>query len=132
MDPEHVWEEYPRPMMKRDSYVNLNGIWKYAITRGNRIPKEYDGEILVPFSPESYLSGVRRQLKPLETLWYQRYLPEQITKQDGMRWILHFGAVDQYAEVRVNGKLAVLIIRKEFWIRDTGRTDCIRRPAMKR
>ena len=41
MDPEHVWEEYPRPMMKRDSYVNLNGIWKYAITRGNRIPKEY-------------------------------------------------------------------------------------------
>lgn len=107
VDPEHVWEEYPRPMMKRESYVNLNGLWKYAITRGGKAPREYDGKILVPFSPESLMSGVRRQLKPAETLWYERTLPEQITRQEGMRWILHFGAVDQYAEVRVNGKLAV-------------------------
>lgn len=105
VDPEHVWEEYPRPMMKRASYVNLNGIWEYAITRGGRKPKVSDGRILVPFSPETYLSGVRRQLKPEETLWYERRLPETVRRKPGMRWILHFGAVDQFAEVRINGRI---------------------------
>ena len=66
IDREHVLEEYPRPLMRRNSYINLNGMWDYAITGENRMPEKYDGAICVPFSPESQLSGVRRQLKPRE------------------------------------------------------------------
>lgn len=52
LDPEHILCEYPRPQMVRDSYINLNGIWRYAITKEDKLPSEFDGEILVPFSPE--------------------------------------------------------------------------------
>ena len=104
IDPKHVWEEYPRPLMKRDSYVNLNGLWEYVITDTKKIPEKYDGTILVPFSPESFLSGVERQLKPQEYLWYRRTLPQTVEKTEGKRWLLHFGAVDQYAAVYLNGK----------------------------
>ncbi len=99
-----VLPEYPRPMLVRDSYVNLNGIWSYAITKEKKRPREYDGEILVPFSPEAPLSGVERQLGSSEYLWYRRTLPEQVRPEAGKRWLLHFGAVDQYAVVAVNGK----------------------------
>lgn len=64
----------------------------------------YDGKILVPFSPEAPLSGVERQLKPQEFLWYRRTLPAEMKREKGKRWILHFGAVDQYAVVKINGK----------------------------
>ena len=60
VDENHVLEEYPRPRMERDSYVNLNGRWDYAITREGIKPEVYDGTILVPFSPEADLSGVNR------------------------------------------------------------------------
>ena len=59
---------------------------------------------MVPFSPEAALSGVGRQLKPDEFLWYKRSLPEEIRPEAGSRWLLHFGAVDQCAVVYVNGK----------------------------
>lgn len=101
--PEQVHGEYPRPAMVRDSYVNLNGYWEYAVTDSRRKPKEYDGKILVPFSPEAPLSGVERQLRPKEYLWYRKNLPEQVKAGDG-RWLLHFGAVDQFACVYLNGK----------------------------
>ena len=58
--------------MIRDSYMNLNGYWDYAFTKEFRIPEKYDGKILVPFSPESVLSGVSRQLQPDEYFWYRR------------------------------------------------------------
>ena len=66
VDPEHVLEEYPRPLMKREKFMNLNGWWDYRITRSRSMerPGVYDGKILVPFSPESALSGVKRQVKP--------------------------------------------------------------------
>ena len=64
LNPEHVLEEYPRPQLKRDNYTILNGYWNYAITRTPDIPEAYDGKILVPFSPESILSGVEKQLQP--------------------------------------------------------------------
>ena len=105
VDEEHVLEEYPRPLLQRESYVNLNGFWDYAFTGQGEKPKEYVGRILVPFSPEAPLSGVGRQLKPQETLWYHRRLPEEIFPVSGRRWILHFGAVDQYAVVSVNGRV---------------------------
>jgi len=102
---EHVLEEYPRPLLQRESYVNLNGCWDYAITGGEGKPQAYDGHILVPFSPEAPLSGVGRQLRPNEFLWYHRELPEDVRPAEGRRWILHFGAVDQYAAVYINGRV---------------------------
>lgn len=103
-NPGQVLQEYPRPALVRDSYVNLNGYWDYAITTNDQEPEEYDGKILVPFSPESYLSGVQKQLQPNEYLWYRRKLPkfEKMTT-DTNRWILHFGAVDQETTVILNG-----------------------------
>lgn len=106
IDPEHVLEEYPRPLMVRDSYRNLNGYWDYAFTKAFRRPKRYEGKILVPFSPESALSGVLRQLQPDEYLWYRRSFSVAgwETRGGGRRLILHFGAVDQACAVYVNGR----------------------------
>ncbi len=103
-----VLTEYPRPSMMRDSYENLNGWWDYAITKqldGEKIPDIYNGKILVPYSPEAALSGVEHQLQPDEYLWYHRELVLDRKKLDqGMRLLLHFGAVDQTAYVYVDGK----------------------------
>ncbi|MGN0388464.1 MAG: glycoside hydrolase family 2 protein [Suilimivivens sp.] len=105
LDPEHILCEYPRPQMVRDSYINLNGIWRYAITKEDKLPSEFDGEILVPFSPEAPLSGVGRQLQPNEYLWYRRSLPvDSGTFAGGRHLILHFGAVDYLCTLTVNGK----------------------------
>ncbi len=103
LDPNAVLPEYPRPQLVRGSYINLNGYWDYAITRGNDALYGYDGQILVPFSPEAPLSGVGRTLSPEETLWYRRAIPAE--RRGGERLILHFGAVDQEAEVYINDSL---------------------------
>lgn len=97
--------EYPRPQMRRDNWLCLNGIWHYAICDTDQPePEVYDGEIVVPFSPESLLSGVNRQLLPGETLWYKTNV--QLEKHQGQRLLLHFGAVDQHCTVYCNGKKA--------------------------
>ena len=95
--------EYPRPQMARDSWLCLNGPWDCAFRISGGIPDHYDGQIIVPFSPETVLSGVCRALGRDETLWYHRVvdLPESF---DGKRILLHFGAVDQEAAVWVNGR----------------------------
>lgn len=96
-----VLPEYPRPSLVRSSYLNLNGTWQYAITKDDSFPQKFDGDILVPFSPECALSGVKRRLMPAETLWYAR--PLSLPRpQPGKRLLLHFGAADQYAEVYLN------------------------------
>ena len=94
--------EYPRPQMVRDSFLNLNGPWGYAITKTPQRPQQADGTIIVPFSPESELSGVGHTLQPDEYLWYIRSfrLPEGF---NAGRVLLHFGAVDQTATVWCNG-----------------------------
>lgn len=104
LNPNRVLPEYPRPQLRRNSYLNLNGYWDYAITETDEEPTGWDGRILVPFSPESPLSGVGRTLLPGQTLWYRLRLslPEGFACQDG-RVLLHFGAVDQEAAVYVNG-----------------------------
>jgi len=102
LDQNAVLQEYPRPQLVRESYVNFNGLWDYAISDGGEEPAQYDGQILVPFSPEAPLSGVERTLLPGQTLWYRRALP--LRPQPGRRLLLHFGACDQTAEVFVNRK----------------------------
>ncbi|MBR3795312.1 MAG: glycoside hydrolase family 2 [Clostridia bacterium] len=99
LDPQNVLGEYPRPQMVRDSYENLNGYWECAFTAEGEKPDAWQ-RILVPFSPEAPLSGVNRALKPEEVLWYRRSLPK--LNAQGGRVLLHFGAVDQQAEVLVN------------------------------
>ena len=97
--------EYPRPQMVRDSYICLNGKWDYAILNKKQTLKEYQGKIVVPFSPEAILSGVEKIVMPDDVLYYKRSfeLPEGFYK-DGERVLLHFGAVDYIATVAVNGK----------------------------
>ncbi len=96
--------EYPRPQLRRDSFLNLNGRWQYAIRSDASAPDPFDGEIVVPYSPESLLSGVNRRVMPGDTLWYRRTftLPEGFCRD---RVLLHFGAVDQCCRVFVNGEL---------------------------
>ncbi|MBR2974748.1 MAG: beta galactosidase jelly roll domain-containing protein, partial [Clostridia bacterium] len=85
-----------------DSYFNLNGWWQYAITNSAYPPTQFDGQILVPFSPESALSGVGKQLRPNQYLHYRTTftLPKSFNK--GIV-LLHFGAVDNVCSVFVNG-----------------------------
>ena len=104
LDENNVLKEYPRPQFQRDNYTNLNGKWEYSIVPqegGDKIPSSMDGEILVPFSPESFLSGVERRLEPYQYLWYKKTLPELKRSFAGSRFLLHFGAVDQFADIYI-------------------------------
>ena len=105
VDPNHAWSEYPRPQMTRDrdSYINLNGYWAYAIRdKSKSRPKKYQGRILVPFAAESELSGVKRLVGEDNYLWYKRAFKAPELGNDE-RLLLHFGAVDWEAKVSVNG-----------------------------
>lgn len=109
IDTEHCKEEYPRPRLKRDSYVNLNGRWQYAIrqekgeNRESPSLSQMDGDIFVPFSPESVLSGVNHILQPEETLYYRKKFTLPENWKDS-RVLLHFGAVDQECRVWCDGQ----------------------------
>ena len=87
---ENVWQEYPRPQMKREHWMSLNGVWKL------------DGdEIRVPFPPQSQLSNYGKKVKDIFTYEKKFVLSENMK---GERILLHVGAVDQIAEVILNGK----------------------------
>ena len=85
--------EYPRPQLQRDSYRCLNGSWDYAILPKKKIFSGYQGKILVPFSPESLLSGVEKTVKPDDVLYYHT---EFTVDEDFLNEVtlLHFDAVD--------------------------------------
>ena len=100
--PQNVHQEYPRPQMVRQNWINLNGLWNYAITDVNAENFTAEGEILVPFAVESSLSGVGRRITKENTLWYEREFTVP-SSWKGQNIILHFGAVDWKSEVFVNG-----------------------------
>ena len=115
LDASNVLSEHPRPRMQRDEYAMLNGVWEYGITpvddevdaetlAQQEIPSRWDGQIVVPFSPEAPLSGVGRTVRPHELLWYRRKIdPPKLV--DDQRFILHFDAVDWMCACFVNGEL---------------------------
>lgn len=94
--------EYPRPQFVRNSYINLNGRWKCEFSKSPELPSVFKTDIIVPFSPETPLSGVGRVLEPSEYLHYEKHfeIPSDFNKG---RVFVHFGAVDQIAEVYLNG-----------------------------
>lgn len=103
IDPTAVWQEYPRPIMARGEWQNLNGLWNYAITGADAAaPADYQGEILVPFCAESALSGVGKEVGADNALWYKRNFTIPRSWR-GRNIMLNFGAVDWQADVWVNG-----------------------------
>lgn len=101
--------EYPRPQLARPTWMNLNGAWQFEIdhggsgrARGLTDKNPLDGSILVPFCPESALSGVGNK-DFMAAVWYRRTftLPAEA---DGQRVLLHFGGVDYKCEAWVNGQ----------------------------
>ncbi len=102
---ENAWTEYPRPQLVRDQWTNLNGLWEYAVTsRGiATAPQDFDGKILVPFSIESPLSGVGREVNQDEVIWYRRNFNAGNANKKA-RTILHFEAADWQTTVWINGK----------------------------
>jgi len=103
--------EYPRPQFERQAWINLNGTWSYTfdfgksgIDRKLNESKGFDGKILVPFCPESKLSGVEYK-DFIEAMWYHRKLtiPADWT---GKNIMLNFGGIDYHATIYIDGKVA--------------------------
>ena len=104
-------QEYPRPQLERNDWINLNGEWSFTFDFGKSghaqdFPESggFKNSIIVPFAPESPLSGIRHK-DFIEAEWYQRVF-EVPERWAGKRILLHFGGSDYRTEVFVNGKLA--------------------------
>jgi beta-galactosidase/beta-glucuronidase len=105
IDPSDVLSEYPRPQFKRDSYINLNGLWDFSISK-DKENTSYNESILVPFSPETPLSKIHRKVELDQYLFYHKNvtLPLDFIKN---KVFLHFGAVDQICDVWINDQFVI-------------------------
>lgn len=104
VDPKNTLPAYPRPqLVRQNNWLNINGLWNYAIVPKTTTPNKYEGKILVPFAVESALSGVQRSVGKDSVIWYQTEIniPSQLRNKE---LLMHFGAVDWQTEVFVNGK----------------------------
>jgi hypothetical protein len=104
LDKNNPLPEYPRPQLQRDSFLNLNGVWKYAINKSGKRPEVFDGDIVVPFCPECILSGVEKVVAPDDTLFYYKEfeVKNEFIKD---RVFLNFGAVDYLSKIYINDVL---------------------------
>ncbi len=102
-DTSFSWEQYPRPQLKRESYIPLNGSWQLSVRKQDDTVEKL-GQIIVPYPPESRISGIERQIQPAETWLYTRYfdIEEDLA---GKKVLLHFGAVDTQCVVYVNDRI---------------------------
>ena len=111
--PESVRSEYPRPMLVRDQWQSLNGVWQFAFDDANvgagagwSSGTELPERILVPFTFEASLSGIGLGEEIHERVWYRRHFTTPVAwTEDSRRVLLHFGAVDWHTEVFLNGTL---------------------------
>ena len=91
-------DEYPRPLLQRESWTNLNGYWDFSVSKDGK--EDYRTKILVPFPPESIKSGIEKITCPDDVLWYKR--PVHIKVAPSHRLIIHFTAVDHACDVFIN------------------------------
>jgi hypothetical protein len=108
LNPDNILSEYPRPIMERPYWMNLNRLWEYAILPvGEQEPQKFDGQILVPFAVESSLSGVQKELGKEKELWYKRTftIPSNWVQKN---ILLHFGTVDWKSTAKNGKKLWII------------------------
>jgi beta-galactosidase/beta-glucuronidase len=102
INPQNPLPDYPRPILVRNDWQNLNGLWDYAIlAKGGGLPAQFDGKILVPFPVESSLSGVQKKVGLTNELWYQRSFQVPAAWKN-KKILLNFGAIDWKSDVWIN------------------------------
>ena len=105
IDPDEPWPLYPRPIMQRDDWANLNGMWDYSISDQKNRPDKWDGKILVPYPVESALSGVKKRPGENEYIWYKREFKIPSSWKN-KRVVLNFEACDWETKVWIDNELA--------------------------